>query len=161
MSKPAPLLRLESSLLYHCAVVSSRVGGQVHDLCRERWNLSPTAWRVMVHVAELQPISAKEIGTRAAINSVNLSRALTQLDEQGLVERHIDPADRRRIILSFTNAGQAVYDEVAPVTARAEQELLSVLNASERATLRGLMKRVWQHSEHWGSPGTSIDFIDK
>ncbi len=151
MPKPSASLRLDSSLLYHCAVVSSRVGGQVHELCRERWGLSATGWRVMVHVGELQPITAKEIGARAAINSVNLSRALAQLDELGFVERHIDPTDRRRIILSLTRAGQAMYDEVAPITARAEQELLSVLTASERTALRALMKRIWQHSERWVS----------
>jgi DNA-binding MarR family transcriptional regulator len=157
MPKSPASLRLESSLLYHCAIVSSRVGGHIHELCRERWGLSGTGWRVMVHVGELQPITAKEIGARAAINSVNLSRALAQLDELGFVERHIDPTDRRRIILSLTRTGQAMYDEVAPITARTEQELLSVLTASERTALRSLMKRVWQNSTHWGSPSPSID----
>jgi DNA-binding MarR family transcriptional regulator len=139
-------LQLEQSLLYHFAVISNRVGGGVHTLCRERYGLSPPAWRVMAHVGELQPITAKQIGRRAAMDSVNLSRALAQLDALGFVERRIDGADRRRIILQLTPAGQAVYDAVAPLTAQAEQSLLAGLSAEERATLRELTRRVWERS---------------
>jgi DNA-binding MarR family transcriptional regulator len=145
-------LQLQDSLLYHCAVVSNRVGARIHALCRERWGLSAQGWRVMAHLGELQPITAKEIGARAAIDSVNLSRALAQLDALGFVERRIDPADRRRIILALTRAGQAVYDTVAPLAAEAERELLAGLAASERAALRALMRRVWLDSGAESSP---------
>ncbi len=139
-------LRLERSLLYHFAVISHRVGGSVHALCRERYGMSPPAWRVMAHIGELQPITAKQIGQRAAIDSVNLSRALGHLDLLGFVERRIDTADRRRIVLRLTRTGQAVYDTVAPVTVDAERTLLATLRADERATLRELTRRVWERS---------------
>ncbi|MCM5678686.1 MarR family winged helix-turn-helix transcriptional regulator [Schlegelella sp. S2-27] len=140
------LLRLETSLLYQFSVISNRVGGTVHALCRERFGVSAAAWRVMAHLGELQPVTAKEIAKRSAMDSVNLSRALNLLDELGYVERRIDPSDRRRIILHLTATGQAVYDEVVPYTIAAEQRLLSELGAAERATLRKLMKRVWERS---------------
>lgn len=144
--RPRAVLQLERSLLYHFAVISHRVGGSVHTLCRERYGLSPAAWRVMAHVGELQPVTAKQVGQRAAIDSVNLSRALGQLDALGYIERRIDTADRRRIILQLTRAGQAVYDAVAPLTVAAERRLLAALSAREQATLRELTRRVWQHS---------------
>jgi DNA-binding MarR family transcriptional regulator len=142
----SPPLQLETSLLYQFAVISNRVSGKIHALCRERYGLSVSAWRVMVHLGELQPVTAKEIGKRSAMDSVNLSRALNLLDELGYVERQIDPSDRRRIILRLTPEGQAVYDTVIPYTKASEQELLLALTSSERATLRKLMKRVWEHS---------------
>jgi DNA-binding MarR family transcriptional regulator len=144
-------LRLEQSLLYHFAVVSGRVGGAVHALCRERHGMSAHGWRVVAHLGELQPVSAKEIGRRAAMDSVTLSRALAQLDALGFVERRIDEADRRRIILRLTPAGQAVYDSVAPYTAAAEAELLSGLTASERVVLRELTRRIWERSAAFAS----------
>jgi DNA-binding MarR family transcriptional regulator len=139
-------LHLERSLLYHFAVVSSRVGGTVHALCRERYGMSAQGWRVVAHLGELQPVSAKEIGRRAAMDSVSLSRALAQLDALGFVERTIDESDRRRIILRLTPSGQAVYDTVAPYTAAAEVELLRGLSASERSVLRQLTRRIWETS---------------
>jgi DNA-binding MarR family transcriptional regulator len=148
---PVPLraraaLQLERSVLYHFAVISNRVGGSVHAMCRERYGMSPPAWRVMAHVGELQPITAKQIGQRAAIDSVSLSRALAQLDVLGFIERRIDPADRRRIILQLTPQGQAAYDTVAPFSVDAERTLLATLNAKERATLRELTRRIWERS---------------
>jgi DNA-binding MarR family transcriptional regulator len=150
------VLQLERSLLYHCAGITNRVGGSVHTVCRERYGLSPAAWRVMAHVGELQPITAKEIGLRAAMDSVNLSRALGQLDTLGFVARQIDTADRRRIILQLTPAGQSVYETVAPLTVEAERALLAELSAQERATLRELTRRVWERS-HQLFDGTETD----
>lgn len=144
--------RLDGSLLYQFAVVSHRVSGKVHALCRTRYGLSAAAWRVMVHLAERQPVTAKEIGQRAAMDSVNLSRALNLLDDRGYVERRIDASDRRRIILHLTEAGQQVYDAVIPCTIESEKALLSVLSVTERTTLRRLMKRVRAYSDTMGEP---------
>ncbi|OSZ75630.1 MarR family winged helix-turn-helix transcriptional regulator [Hydrogenophaga sp.] len=142
----AKVLHLERSLLYHFAGITDRVGGSMHMLCRDRYGLSPAAWRVMAHVGELQPITAKEIGLRAAMDSVNLSRAMGQLDALGFLKRHIDPADRRRIVLQLTPAGQSAYDTLVPLSLEAERTLLAELNAQERATLRELAHRVWERS---------------
>jgi DNA-binding MarR family transcriptional regulator len=139
-------LHLEQSLLYHFAVVSNRVGGAVHALCRERYGMSAHGWRVVAHLGELQPVSAKEIGRRAAMDSVSLSRALAQLDGLGFIERTIDESDRRRIILRLTSSGQVAYDIVAPYTVAAEAELLRGLSASERSVLRQLTRRIWETS---------------
>lgn len=148
-------LQLERSLLYHFAVVSSRVGGTIHALCRERYGMSAHGWRVMAHLGEAQPVSAKEIGRRAAMDSVTLSRALAQLDALGFIERRIDEADRRRIILRLTPSGQAVYDTVAPYTVAAEAELLAGLTAGEREVLRELTRRVWERSARFGDESSS------
>jgi DNA-binding MarR family transcriptional regulator len=145
--KAAPkALRLETSLLYHCAVVSNRVGDRLHRLCRERYGMAPPAWRVLAHLGELQPITAKEIGTRAAMDSVGLTRALNHLDALGFLERRIDPKDRRRIILTLTRAGLNAYNSLAPITVAAEEELLQGLTAGERKVLRSLMQRLWEQS---------------
>lgn len=152
---PRPL-KLEASLLYHFAVISNRIGGTVHALCRERYGLSAQAWRVVAHLGELQPITAKDVGQRAAMDGVTLSRALSQLEGLGYVVRAIDPADRRRIILRLSAAGQRVYDAVAPVTAAAERELLAGLSAEERAALRELTRRVWLRSASSGGDGSTV-----
>lgn len=144
--KPAERLDLESSLLYHFAVVSSRIGSRVHAICSGQFGMSAQAWRVMAHVAELQPISAKEIGRRAAMDSVTLSRALSQLERLGYLERTIDVDDRRRIIVRLSRAGQRVYDKIAPISVEAENALLSGLSAKEQSTLRTLARRVWEDS---------------
>lgn len=142
----AKVLHLERSLLYHFAGITERVGGSMHLMCRDRYGLSPAAWRVMAHVGELQPITAKEVGLRAVMDSVNLSRAMGQLDALGFLRRQIDPEDRRRIVLHLTPAGQSAYGTLVPLSLAAEQTLLAELTAQERATLRELTCRVWERS---------------
>lgn len=145
---PVPTeLHLESSLLYWLAVISSRASAPVYKLCAERYGMSVAAWRLMAHLGERQPQSAKELGGRAAMDSVSITRALNQLDALGLLQRTIDAADRRRVVLRLSRKGRAAYEAIAPLSVAAEQAVVAGLTPAQRTELYKLTRRVWQDSE--------------
>lgn len=139
-----PTLRLESSLLYRFSVMSNRASERLHAFYGSRYGLTVPGWRVVAHLGEHQPMYAKDIAERAAMDSVSVTRALNHLDELGMVDRKIDVADRRRVVVRLTRKGQGVYDTVAPMAVRAEVELVAGLTAAERATLYDLTQRIWR-----------------
>jgi DNA-binding MarR family transcriptional regulator len=140
-------LQLESSLLYWFAVVANRAAAPVHALCAERYGMSVPAWRLMAHLGEQEPQSAKELGGRAAMDSVGVTRALNQLETLGLLQRTIDAQDRRRVVLRLTRKGRAAYESIAPLSVAAEQAVVAGLTNAQRTALYGLTRRVWQQSE--------------
>ena len=76
-------------------------------------------------LAKLEQISPQSMGT-----------TLAALETRGLVERHPDPADGRRVVLSVTGAGRQVIQDKR--NARTQQ-LATALSASfTRAELRQL-----------------------
>ncbi len=55
---------------------------------------------------------------KAFILAPSLTRMLRALEERGLITRHKDKDDGRRVLLTLAPAGQAVIDEVMPDSRR-------------------------------------------
>ena len=74
----------------------------------------------------------------------NLVLLLNGLEEAGSIARRRDPDDRRRHIVEITPRGKKVLERAERGMDQLEQELLSALSPSERATLKQLVRRVLQ-----------------
>jgi DNA-binding MarR family transcriptional regulator len=66
---------------------------------------------------------------------------LNDLEESGLVERRRDPTDRRRHIVSMTEAGSKALEQAEAAQQTLEDEMLGALNKEERATLSHLLRK--------------------
>ncbi len=56
-----------------------------------------------------------ELGARLRLDSGTLTPLLKRLEARGLVERHRDPDDERRVLVSATAEGSALQDELTDV----------------------------------------------
>lgn len=104
--------------------------GRLHRLWRRAiceavapLGMTESRWSVMVHLAKVgEGCSQQVLARELAIEMPSLTRTLNQLEQQALIERRPDPADRRAHSLWFTDAGRRM-------TARLEQRIQSVRNA--------------------------------
>ena len=88
---------------------------------------------------EEQPPPMKVMAERLYCNAPNLTLIVNQLVDRGLVERAVDPADRRSRVLMLTNQGREVRSEL--VRTAMEKTPLAHLNEAELEQLAGLLKR--------------------
>lgn len=79
--------------------------------------------------------SVKELRERLDLDSGYLTRLLTRLADEGLVEVRTDPADRRRRTATLTAAGRAAYRELDLRSERMAHGLLEPLTERQRARL--------------------------
>lgn len=66
---------------------------------------------------------------------------LNDLEESGLVERRRDPTDRRRHIVSMTEAGSKALEQAEAAQQTLEDEMLGALNKEERSMLSYLLRK--------------------
>ena len=77
------VFRLENWLPYEFSRIANRVASMLARMVTERFGLSLNAWRVLAVLNNEFPLSAKQVAARTMLSPVNVSRALSQLDELG------------------------------------------------------------------------------
>ncbi|MDG4664126.1 MarR family transcriptional regulator [Mycobacterium sp. 236(2023)] len=79
-----------------------------------------------------------------AINAdkTRIIRTLDELQDDGYIERHPDPDDRRVRLLAITDKGRAVKDAVQAEIQRGEEHWLGELSAGERAVFLRALQRL-------------------
>ncbi len=94
------------------------------------------------------PPSMKVLAERLYCNAPNLTFMTNQLVDRGLVERTVDPADRRSRVLVLTAKGRRVRDEVlrtflekTPLAALTDRELRQFTTLLNRALRTGRSDR--------------------
>ena len=138
----APLLDLERFVPYQLSVLSNVVSQEIAEAYSERFGLAVTEWRILAVLGRFPGMSAVGVAERSAMDKVAVSRAVARLLERGLLHRETHGDDRRRSVLELSDAGRAVYDEVAPLALSYERELLAPLSEDERAQFSRMLDRL-------------------
>lgn len=87
--------------------------------------------------------SAGDLTRSALITSGGVSQRLEKLEKAGLITRHVDTADRRRVDVELTPAGAELIDSMlADLMIHDDRVLATALTAAERAQLCTLLRKV-------------------
>jgi MarR family transcriptional regulator, lower aerobic nicotinate degradation pathway regulator len=97
---------------------------------------------VLIALTEGGPASQADLSRRTGVFRSDMVAVLNELAEQGYVERTPDPDDKRRNVVTVTDAGRRRLRQLDEIVERSQQELLAPLTAAERATLTTLLKRL-------------------
>ncbi|MFE2111320.1 MarR family winged helix-turn-helix transcriptional regulator [Kitasatospora sp. NPDC059463] len=87
-------------------------------------------------------LNAGELSSAAMVSSAALTNRIDRLVEKGLVDRAVDPAHRRRVLISLTGAGEELANRLVEHHLVGEERQLAGLTAAEREQLAGLLRRV-------------------
>lgn len=85
--------------------------------------------------------SQQALGEALCVDANNLVLLLNELEAAEYAERRRDPLDRRRHLVHITAAGRRALDRAERAQEAVEDDVLSALDADERATLRDLLAR--------------------
>jgi DNA-binding MarR family transcriptional regulator len=141
MVKPASL-DLDRFLPYRLDILAEAVSRSLSRIYKERYGLGVPEWRVLAHLGQYAPITAKAIGTHSRMHKTKVSRAVAALERLGFVTRTGSDHDRREELLSLTAKGRAAYDDLAPRAADFARHLVDGLSAAERRGLEGAIDQL-------------------
>lgn len=134
-SRAKPRLDLERFLPYRLDILAESVSRGLSRLYKEPYGLGVPEWRVLAHLGQYAPITAKAIGAHSRMHKTKVSRAVAGLEALGFLVRSGSREDRREDLLSLTAKGKAAYDDLAPKAADFARHLLDDLSAAERRAL--------------------------
>ncbi len=113
--------------------------------------LSFAQYRVLMHLffaeemgdrGELNP---SEISDRQGVSRNTMSAFIRNLEEDGLVERRLDPKDRRRFNISLTDSGRDIVSQHTRDHLQTIDHCFSALTSDEQETLFNLLHKLGEH----------------
>ncbi len=101
---------------------------------------------IALHLLDAGPLSQTELAARARVENQTMSRTVERLQREGFVRRAPDPADRRRQVVTRTDAGRDVWVR----TRSLEAELFPQLGDPQR--LRDTLLEIIRSAsgQRWG-----------
>ena len=120
----------------------SRLSKSAYRKCPESLlGMSLRHFLALSYVADPGGISQQQLSDILYIDANNTVLLLNEMEDQGLIRRVRDPADRRRHLVEATDHGREVLVRAQQARETVEDEVLGALTAQERATLHRLLAK--------------------
>lgn len=144
---------LSSFLPYRLAVLSESVSQCIAQVYRERFGLTRDEWRVLAALAEAGKVKTSTVIINTTLEKMQVSRAVSRLERDGLLERMPDPDDGRGWLLRLLPAGRALYAKVVPMVQAREQFLLNALDPTEQQALHQALNKLQERARQLNAQG--------
>jgi MarR family transcriptional regulator for hemolysin len=103
---------------------------------------SVPVWLVLISLKSQQVRNQRELAEAVGIREATLTHHLNSMDEQGLITRRRDPANRRVHLVELTEAGEATFQRLRGAATAFDQRLRAGLSGDEVSQLEALLGRL-------------------
>ena len=104
------------------------------------YDLTVAQFTVMSQLAGRDKISSAKIARARRVSPQTINELITGLEERGMVVRVGDPANRRELLVSLTEAGRERIAEGDALIDALEAELFADLDKKAQAQLRAILE---------------------
>jgi DNA-binding MarR family transcriptional regulator len=136
LQPPARLRALTSWQANKVSVLGARMTGRHMPLSAR------SDFAVLAALEEYGELSQADLGRRLGLDRNEVSGIAARLERSRHIDRHVDPDNRRRNVVTLTASGQRYLEEIQRHADAAQEELLVGLNAAERRQLNELLAKL-------------------
>lgn len=126
-----PVMDLSNYIPALLTSLNNKLSAGASACYREHFGIGVVEWRVLAMLAVEDNIPANRICQVVGLDKAAVSRTLQALEKKGYISSLSDKEDARRMVLSLTPAGHALYTDVWKVASQREQLLLATLSPDE------------------------------
>lgn len=121
------------------------------DLARYRFSLAEQLYAPLglnhtearaLHLLAAEPRAQDQLSACFVVDRSNVGRAVKRLEQQGLVIRQANPADKRTSLLALSPAGHALAAQVVAMKQQMMAQFFDGLDADEASVIYGLLKKI-------------------
>lgn len=141
MSAPASF-DLTEFLPYALNRAADKLSLEFQGAYKDRYGMLRTEWRVLFHLGQYGPMTAKEICARAGLHKTKVSRAVAALEAKRFLIRAEDMRDRRHETLSLTRQGDTAFADLSDQARAFDEKIRAGLSAEEADVLLRVVKRI-------------------
>ena len=106
------------------------------------YGMTRTQWRVLANLGKFGAMTARDICAITHVEKTKVSRAVSTLEENGLLSRATSPLDRRAEILSLTDRGREVFADLGQKAIDYDRALRARIGPKIAAQLDERLRRI-------------------
>lgn len=137
----------EALVTFRVSVLSQLLSRVVEGAVGTELGLSSRQWRVLVMLNRLGRATSGEVARATHLDHSQVSRASHELVDKGLLEMSDDPEDRRRQVLSVTDAGETVLRRGIVGSKARQARLRSRLSDEDYATFGRILSALTDEAQ--------------
>ena len=127
--------RPTATVLYLVKQVELALRAQLDELLRPA-GLTTSQYTALTVLERASDLTSAQLARSSFVTAQSMADMVTSLEDQGVITRRRDPADRRRLVLSLTARGRRLLERYRPKVASLEKQMLGTLTARQTADLR-------------------------
>ncbi|MFQ9511636.1 MAG: MarR family winged helix-turn-helix transcriptional regulator [Lachnospiraceae bacterium] len=134
----------ENELDLTTLIVFTRAEHEIHK--REfrtikQTGLTPAQFGVLEALYNKGDLRVGELIEKVLTTSGNITVVIKNLEKDGLIKRMQDPEDRRSFLISLTDAGKKIIEDMFPDHIENIKSIFQVLTDDEKNTLKSILKK--------------------
>ncbi|RRH67962.1 MarR family winged helix-turn-helix transcriptional regulator [Falsigemmobacter faecalis] len=114
---------LKEGFSYHLLQLARR-WRRIDEKIMQKHGFNNVSWVPLLHLYGAEPLMQKDLAAYCGVESSTLVRLITLLQSQGLIERKINPEDRRAHFLTLTNTGREEARRIAAIIFEIESRMV-------------------------------------
>ena len=142
----------EIGLTNFAPYLMNRIMGRYNASLRDEMadlGLSTPKMRALAVLSVVEGPLIRELAIYTVVDPSTLSRALDQLQADGLIRREVDSADSRAVRVFITDSGRSTFETLWPHMAKAQARMFRGIPEAERgafvATLQKMLTNIRKH----------------
>ena len=131
-------------LLYLLKRVELAVRARLDEIVRPA-GLTAIQYTALTVLERHDDVSSAQLARHSFVTAQSMADMITTLQGRGLIERHRDRADRRRLVVSLTAEGRVLLDRYRDEVAALEDDMIAGLSERETAGLRAVLNTCYDN----------------
>ena len=141
IQKAESLANITFNLLVRCQEKEARLA-EAHKLLEAEFK----CFRI---IGSEENLNNNELAKRMKLSPGRITRIIDGLVEKGYMQRKIDQADRRNMILSLSNKGKNLTKKLTSAYIQIHKEILQEIDTSQHKALLTAMEQLHSAVEKW------------
>ncbi|MCW8803519.1 MAG: MarR family transcriptional regulator [Ignavibacteriaceae bacterium] len=141
IQKAESLANITFNLLVRCQEKEARLA-EAHKLLEAEFK----CFRIM---GSEENLNNNELAKRMRLSPGRITRIIDGLVEKGYMQRKIDQADRRNMILSLSKRGKNLTNKLTSAYIQIHKEILQEIDVSQHKSLLTAMEQLHSAVERW------------
>jgi DNA-binding MarR family transcriptional regulator len=133
---------IQDMFLYRINQLRAKGGGVVLRYCEGEFGITRREWVILAILSTEEVINSSALASRAELTPPATSKAVSSLLTKGLLERNVDPQNRRVARINISTSGKDVYEQILPIVISINKYILESISKDEIELLDSILERM-------------------